>query len=255
VAQNLNISSATKIILAGGAQANNIFWAVAGQTTLGTTSVFNGNILDQTTIVLNTGATLNGRALAQAAVTLDSSSVTTPTSVTSATPAVPATPAVSATPASVTSTSVTSATPAVSATAATPATPALTSKQQQQYDLFISVGASHVSALNAVNQMPASTPTPSTSSSVSASTFGQQVRAIAINLGSGSKNNDVATLQQFLISQGKGPAAQVLAQTGATSYFGSLTRAALAEFQAKVGITPSLGNFGSITRAYLKANY
>jgi len=80
VAQNLDISSAKKIVLAGGAQANNIFWVVAGQTTIGTTAVFNGNILDQAAIVLNTGARLNGRALAQTAVTLDASAVTMPTS-------------------------------------------------------------------------------------------------------------------------------------------------------------------------------
>jgi hypothetical protein len=78
IAQNLDISSAKKIILSGGAKANNIFWVVAGQTTIGTGAEFNGNILDQTAIVLNTGATLNGRALAQTAVTLDASDVTIP---------------------------------------------------------------------------------------------------------------------------------------------------------------------------------
>ena len=67
-----------KVILSGGALAKNIFWQVAGQTTLGTTSVFNGNILDQTAIVLNTGATLNGSALAQTAVTLNANTVTSP---------------------------------------------------------------------------------------------------------------------------------------------------------------------------------
>ncbi|MDP2944065.1 MAG: ice-binding family protein, partial [bacterium] len=90
IAQNLNISSATKIILSGGAQAGNIFWVVAGQTTIGTTAVFNGNILDQTAIVLNTGATLNGRALAQTAVTLDANSVTVSVVSASAAPAAPA---------------------------------------------------------------------------------------------------------------------------------------------------------------------
>ena len=75
IAGTLNISSGKKIILSGGAQAENIFWQVAGQTTLGTTSVFDGNILDQTAIVLNTGATLNGRALAQTAVTLDANTI------------------------------------------------------------------------------------------------------------------------------------------------------------------------------------
>jgi hypothetical protein len=79
IAQNLTVSSSTSVVLSGGAQAGNIFWQVAGQTTLGTNSVFNGNILDQTAIILNTGATLNGRALAQTAVTLDSNTVVKPT--------------------------------------------------------------------------------------------------------------------------------------------------------------------------------
>ncbi|MDO8554799.1 MAG: ice-binding family protein [Candidatus Micrarchaeota archaeon] len=78
VAGTLAISSSKQVILSGGAQAKNIFWQVAGQTTLGTTSVFNGNILDQVAIVVNTGATLNGRALAQSAVTLDSNTVSIP---------------------------------------------------------------------------------------------------------------------------------------------------------------------------------
>ncbi|MFA4953584.1 MAG: ice-binding family protein [Candidatus Pacearchaeota archaeon] len=76
IAQNLDISNGKKVILTGGAQAKNIFWQVAGQTTLGTTSDFKGIILSQTAIVLNTGATLNGRALAQTAVTLDANAVT-----------------------------------------------------------------------------------------------------------------------------------------------------------------------------------
>jgi hypothetical protein len=71
VAGTLSISSAKQIILAGGAQAKNVFWQVAGATTLGTNSTFNGTILDQTNIALQTGAVLNGRALAQTAITLD----------------------------------------------------------------------------------------------------------------------------------------------------------------------------------------
>lgn len=75
IAGTLGISSATQVILSGGAQASNIFWQVAGQTTLGTTSHFAGNILDQTGIALQTGATLDGRALAQSLVTLDGNTV------------------------------------------------------------------------------------------------------------------------------------------------------------------------------------
>jgi hypothetical protein len=79
IGQTLTVGNGVHVNLSGGAQAKNIFWQVAGQTTLGTTSVFNGNILCQTAIVLNTGATLNGRALAQTAVTVDASAVIKPT--------------------------------------------------------------------------------------------------------------------------------------------------------------------------------
>jgi hypothetical protein len=75
IAGTLNISSAKKVILQSGALPKNIFWQVAGATTLGTNSTFNGNILDKTNIALQTGAVLNGRALAQTAVTLDANTV------------------------------------------------------------------------------------------------------------------------------------------------------------------------------------
>jgi hypothetical protein len=75
ISGTLSISSAKQIILAGGAQAKNIFWQVAGTTTLGTTSTFNGTILDMKNIALQTGAVLNGRALAQTAITLQANKV------------------------------------------------------------------------------------------------------------------------------------------------------------------------------------
>ncbi len=90
---------------------------------------------------------------------------------------------------------------------------------------------------------------------LSSSAWGQQVRTISISLGKGSGGPTVMTLQQFLISQNKGPEAGALAKAGATAYFGGLTRAALAEFQANVGINPALGYFGPITRAYLSAHF
>ena len=76
VAGTLNVSSGQKVLLAGGAQDKNIFWVVAGVTTLGTTSVLRGTVLDKTGIIMKTGASLYGRALAQTAVTLDATLVT-----------------------------------------------------------------------------------------------------------------------------------------------------------------------------------
>ncbi len=78
IAENLTMSSATNIILTGGAQAKNIYWQVAGEVTLGTTSHFEGIILSMTGITLQTGASINGRALAQTAVILDGNAVRQP---------------------------------------------------------------------------------------------------------------------------------------------------------------------------------
>jgi PKD repeat protein len=74
----LDITSGQHVRLSGGARAQNIFWIVGGATTLGTSSVFNGNILDATAITLGSGAKLNGRALAQAAVILNANTVNPP---------------------------------------------------------------------------------------------------------------------------------------------------------------------------------
>jgi len=66
------------VTLAGGAQAKNVFWQVAGQATLGTTADFKGIILSQTLISMNTGTIMLGRALAQTAVTLNATQITKP---------------------------------------------------------------------------------------------------------------------------------------------------------------------------------
>ena len=78
IAQGLGVGNGAIVTLAGGAQAKNIFWQVAGQTVLGTTAQFKGIVLCATAIVMNTGATLDGRALAQTAVTLQMNTVTEP---------------------------------------------------------------------------------------------------------------------------------------------------------------------------------
>jgi ice-binding like protein len=78
VAGTLNQASATRITLAGGARAKNIFWQVAGAVTIGTTAHFEGVVLGKTMIAVNTGATVNGRLMAQTAVTLQMNKVTRP---------------------------------------------------------------------------------------------------------------------------------------------------------------------------------
>jgi len=78
VAGTLTMASAVKVILTGGVQAKNIYWVAAGAVTLGTTSHFEGNILGKTGINLQTGATMNGRMLAQTDVTLEMNTVVKP---------------------------------------------------------------------------------------------------------------------------------------------------------------------------------
>jgi hypothetical protein len=73
----LVVGTGCQVILAGGAQARNIFWQVGSSATLETTSVFKGNILAYTAIWVKTGATLDGRALARGAeVTLEVNTLT-----------------------------------------------------------------------------------------------------------------------------------------------------------------------------------
>jgi hypothetical protein len=78
IAGDLIVRNGVKITLSGGAQAKNIVWQLSGQATLGTTSQFKGILLSQTAINLQTGATMNGRALAQSGVTLQSNAIVAP---------------------------------------------------------------------------------------------------------------------------------------------------------------------------------
>jgi Ice-binding-like len=78
MSQTLDMASAKKVILLGGARARNIFWQVAGAVTLGTTSHFEGTVLGKTSIVMLTQASISGRLFAQTALTLQMNVVTQP---------------------------------------------------------------------------------------------------------------------------------------------------------------------------------
>ncbi|MDR3547725.1 MAG: DUF5011 domain-containing protein [Candidatus Pacebacteria bacterium] len=72
------------------------------------------------------------------------------------------------------------------------------------------------------------------------------------NLTMGMSGSDVKELQLLLIAQDAGSAALALSHIGATGYFSTYTRKALAEYQKAHSINPANGYFGSITRKQMK---
>jgi hypothetical protein len=64
IAADLQMGSMRNIILAGGAQARNVFWQVGTSVNIGTFAVFKGTIMSNQGIVMMTSSTLEGRALA-----------------------------------------------------------------------------------------------------------------------------------------------------------------------------------------------
>lgn len=74
---DLIVQSGSSVVLMDGATSCDVFWWVGSSATIGTNSEFVGNIMADQSIALQTGATLEGRALARiAAVTLDHNTVT-----------------------------------------------------------------------------------------------------------------------------------------------------------------------------------
>src|SRR3984885_6125362 len=118
--------SASSVILTGGAQACIVFWQVGSSATLGTDSAFSGSILALTSISVETGDTIAGRALARnGAVTLDDDTITSPTCATTPpptqTPTSTTTPTATATPTSTISPTPTPTRPAPTPTSTTSA--------------------------------------------------------------------------------------------------------------------------------------
>jgi hypothetical protein len=78
ISGNIKQAPATRVTLAGGALPSNVFWQSTGATAIGQSAHFEGVLLSKTLIALKTGASANGRLLAQTAVTLDQNTVTQP---------------------------------------------------------------------------------------------------------------------------------------------------------------------------------
>lgn len=79
IASTLTVTSGLQVVLTNGTQAANVFWQVSSSATLGTTCHVSGTIMAYASITLDTGATLDGRALAKTgAISMESSQITMP---------------------------------------------------------------------------------------------------------------------------------------------------------------------------------
>jgi type VI secretion system secreted protein VgrG len=81
IGSTLTSASLSSVLMENGPDCCNVYWQIGSSATLGTGTDFLGTILAYSSITLNTGAGIaNGRALAlNGAVTLDDSSISTPT--------------------------------------------------------------------------------------------------------------------------------------------------------------------------------
>ena len=76
IGSTLTTASNSSVSVIDGGDPCNVFWQVGSSATLGTDTAFAGNILALTSITLNTGADVDGRALARnGAVTMDTNDV------------------------------------------------------------------------------------------------------------------------------------------------------------------------------------
>jgi len=78
IAQNLVLATGAQVKLLNGARASNIFWQVAGQAQILAGAHAEGIILCKTAIIFGSGGSLNGRGLAQTAVTMIATTIVAP---------------------------------------------------------------------------------------------------------------------------------------------------------------------------------
>jgi len=80
IGSTLTTADGSSVIFSDGADPyNDVFWQVGSSATLGLGTDFGGNIIALQSVTLNTGATLNGRAIAlNGAVALDTNTIVIP---------------------------------------------------------------------------------------------------------------------------------------------------------------------------------
>lgn len=74
IGSTLTTGTNSSVVFPNGVDTN-VFWAVGSSATLGTGTAFTGSIFAVASITLTAGATVSGRALARAAVTMDTNTV------------------------------------------------------------------------------------------------------------------------------------------------------------------------------------
>jgi hypothetical protein len=76
IGSSLTTTPGRKVKLKGKASASNIFWQVSSSASFGTTTVFKGTVMALESITFDTGASLDGRALARnGSVTMDDNTI------------------------------------------------------------------------------------------------------------------------------------------------------------------------------------
>jgi len=78
VSSALTTGTSAQVVMSGGGQAKNVFWQIGSSATIGQTTAFQGNIIAAVSVTLVQGASLNGRALSKAGVTMDTNLITLP---------------------------------------------------------------------------------------------------------------------------------------------------------------------------------
>lgn len=147
-ASTLITASASSIVLINGARACNVFWQVGSSATLGTASHFKGTILALTSITVQTGTTVEGRALARnGQVSLDTNVFTSAScaSTPSTSPPATATPTTTTTQTATATATATEAstgtTPATTTQNASPTPTVTTTRQANETETTPSVSA------------------------------------------------------------------------------------------------------------------